>query len=315
MFYRTIAIVITLLAAISAKTVEPASFAAAKTIDAAALLLASEQVSSVPDLAKYPVNIQKNAPISTIHNDWASFHDGAALVWKADMDTDCDGIDYKCEGNPDGQSLTNWGALSAFEVPFIVIPDKFLQANPKAIPGNNVAAVICDKKIFYAILGDSNFNTPQVTGEGSWLLSRTCFPDAKINGNHGHDTPDVTYILFTGEEAVLPKTALNDNYITDFDTLRAMGDHLTTALLHNLGIPPLSPGSSTDDKPGDTPGHDNNEQDGDHPVDSPEPPEPPETPPGSAGSDFDSGASVQCPRAASFTILLVTLVVVFLVMN
>ncbi|KAI9372560.1 fungal chitosanase of glycosyl hydrolase group 75-domain-containing protein [Aspergillus egyptiacus] len=233
--------------AANAKTVQPSSFAAADNIPVAALLQASEKITSTPDHAKYPVSVQKNSPISTIHNDWASFDDGAALVWKADMDTDCDGVNYKCDGNLDGQQLTNWGALSAFEVPYIVIPDKFLQANPAAIPGNNVAAVICNKRMYYAILGDSNSNDPQVTGEASWVLSRACFPDEDINGNRGHDEPDVTYILFTGQGAVLPPTALNEKYITDFDKLREMGDHLTTALSSNLGIPLLSPDSSTDD--------------------------------------------------------------------
>jgi chitosanase len=89
-----------------------------------------------------------------------------------------------------------------------------------------------------------------VTGEASWLLSRTCFPDADLNGNRGHDEPDVTYILFAGEQAVLPETALNDKFITDFGTLRSMGDSLVTSLLGNLGIPLLPPGSHTNDTQG-----------------------------------------------------------------
>ncbi|KAL2822208.1 fungal chitosanase of glycosyl hydrolase group 75-domain-containing protein [Aspergillus cavernicola] len=292
MMFRHLIVTSLLILAVSGKAVQPASFAAANTIDVTALLSASERVKSIPDLATYPVNIKEKAPLSTIYNDWASFQDGAALVWKADMDTDCDGINYKCEGNLDGQPLTNWGALSAFEVPFIVIPDKFLQANPTAIPGNNVAAVICDKKMYYAILGDSNFNTPQVTGEASWLLANACFPDAKINGNRGHDSPDVTYILFTGEGAVLPPAALNDKYITDFDKLRAMGDHLSTALLKNLGVPPLSPGSSTHDND-----NDNGQGAGDHPVHD-------------TGSDFDSGALVRlAPKYMALLVAVVAFVV------
>lgn len=46
------------------------------------------------------------------------------------------------QGNPDGQSKTNFGALAAYEVPWIVIPDQFASAYPKEFPGNNVAAVI-----------------------------------------------------------------------------------------------------------------------------------------------------------------------------
>lgn len=83
------------------------------------------------------------------------------------MDVDCDGIDYKCkvsliflnqfislyavscadpgqssQGNPDGQSLTNFGALAAYEVPFIVIPHTFGTTYKRDLPGENIAAVI-----------------------------------------------------------------------------------------------------------------------------------------------------------------------------
>ncbi|KAL4920864.1 fungal chitosanase of glycosyl hydrolase group 75-domain-containing protein [Aspergillus aurantiobrunneus] len=278
-FDKTFSLVLTLLSplaflgAAATKTVRPSSFAASKTIDVPAILSASEKVNTVPPLATYPLSIKDNKDTSTIHSDWASFHDGAAFVFKADMDTDCDGLDYKCDGNHDGQSLTNWGALSAFEVPYIVIPQAFLEANPVAIPGNNVAAVICNKKMFYAILGDANGNDPQVTGEASWLLARTCFPKDNLSGSKGHDEADVTYILYTGSEAVLASTALDDNHITDFDKLRSMGDHLTTSLSKNLGIPPLSPSSSP---------HDDNNEGGTGDSDS--------------ESDFDSG--VQARRAA-----------------
>jgi chitosanase len=37
-----------------------------------------------------------------------------AYFWTADMDVDCDGIDYKCEGNGDGQPETKFGHLSAY---------------------------------------------------------------------------------------------------------------------------------------------------------------------------------------------------------
>lgn len=87
------------------------------------------------------------------------------------MDVDCDGLDYKCkvctllsdltvslkrdiatnsyplfffslQGNPDGQPNTNFGALAAYEVPFIVIPDKFATTYESVLPGNNIGAVI-----------------------------------------------------------------------------------------------------------------------------------------------------------------------------
>lgn len=92
---------------------------------------------------------------------------GAAFVWVADMDVDCDGLDYKCkvrrtlmsrracylieniqylldknQKNPDGQPQTNFGALAAYEVPFIVIPDKFGTTYQDMLPGNNIGAAI-----------------------------------------------------------------------------------------------------------------------------------------------------------------------------
>ncbi|OJJ03264.1 hypothetical protein ASPVEDRAFT_63056 [Aspergillus versicolor CBS 583.65] len=222
------------LGAAASKKVQPSSFAASKAINVPALLAASDMVKTVPARASYPLSLKGSKDTSTIHSDWASFQDGAAFVFKADMDVDCDGIDYKCSGNADGQAVTNWGALSAFEVPYIVIPQAFLEANPGAIPGNNVAAVICNNKMFYAILGDTNGNNPQVTGEASLLLARSCFPKDNLSGDSGHEEMDVTYILYAGPEAVLPSSAHNDKYITDFDMLRSMGDHLTTSLSANL---------------------------------------------------------------------------------
>ncbi|KAL4788653.1 fungal chitosanase of glycosyl hydrolase group 75-domain-containing protein [Aspergillus varians] len=300
-FALVLAFLLALLGAAAAKTVHPSSFAASKAIDVPALLSASEKTSKVPALATYPLTLKGSKDTSTIHSDWASFQDGAAFVFKADMDTDCDGLDYKCDGNADGQPVTNWGALSAFEVPYIVIPQAFLEANPVAIPGNNVAAVICNKKMFYAILGDTNGNNPQVTGEASLLLARTCFSKANLSGDRGHEEVDVTYIVYTGPKAVLPPTALDDNYITDFDKLRSMGDDLTTSLSRNLGISLLSPGSPPHDE------EDDSDQDGT--TDGTTEPSAPGPP------DFGSGASVQSHRPAPQLMALFVALVGLVVMN
>lgn len=74
----------------------------------------------------------------------------------------------------------------------------------------------------------SNGATPQVTGEGSLLLASKCFPTEGISGAKGHGTTDVTCkpgsdIAF---DKVLPSSAINKNFITNFDTLRTMGDEL-----------------------------------------------------------------------------------------
>ncbi|KAL4804976.1 fungal chitosanase of glycosyl hydrolase group 75-domain-containing protein [Aspergillus unguis] len=212
----------------------PASFfSAAPTMPVAALQTAAEHLRSVPKHGAYQINFDSKHK-EAIKTDWAGFKEGAAVVWTADMDVDCDGKDWNCEGNPDPQPETNWGALSAYEVPYVVIPDKYLQANKKALPGNNVAAVICNGNMFYGILGDSDSDTPQVIGEASWLMARTCFPNDGLNGAVGHDKPDVTYIVFTGKDAVLPDTAVDETYLTDFTTLRAMGDKLVNSLAENV---------------------------------------------------------------------------------
>jgi chitosanase len=58
-------------------------------------------------------------------------------------------------------------------------------------------------------------------------------------------------ILFTGKEAVLPSSALNKNYVTNFSTLRSMGDKLMTSLAKNLNL--VSGGSSPTTTTGSVP--------------------------------------------------------------
>ncbi|KAJ5594925.1 uncharacterized protein N7459_001133 [Penicillium hispanicum] len=195
-------------------------FAAATSLPVAALQSAAAKASTAANDATYPVNNDDGAAKVTIHSDWSKFD----------------------EGNQDGQAQTNFGALAAYEVPWIVIPDKFGTTYEKVLPGNNIGAVICDGKMFYGIYGDSDGDDPEVIGEASWLMARTCFPSDNLNGNAGHGSVDVTYILFTGDDAVLPSSALNDNYITNFSTLRSMGDQLMASLAKNLN---LASGGST----------------------------------------------------------------------
>ncbi|KAL5003622.1 fungal chitosanase of glycosyl hydrolase group 75-domain-containing protein [Aspergillus recurvatus] len=290
-------------ALVIAKTVHPSAFTASKAIDVAAISSMSEKVKQVPAHATYPTSINDHKGKSTIHSDWASFTEGAAFVFKADMDTDCDGVNYKCDGNADGQPLTNWGALSAFEVPYIVIPQEFMEDNPTAITGNNVAAVICNKKMFYAVLGDTNGNNRQVTGEASWLLARSCFPQEDLSGNRGHDEIDVTYILFTGPEAVLPPSAINEHHITDFGKLRSMGNHLTASLMKNLGIKRL--GSSGSSPPKDDGFHDGENDDIPTLPDVPQ-----ENGDGLSDDDFNSAASdVAAPEIMALFVAVLVLVI------
>jgi chitosanase len=185
--------------------------------------------------AKYQIN-QGSKTWSTIYTDWANFKNGSAYVWTADMDIDCDGIDYLCEGNGDGQPQTDFGALAAYEVPWIVIPETFVSKHAGDLPGNNVAAVICNGNLFYGIFGDSNGASPNVIGEASWRMGTACFPNDQISGGNGHGAVDVTYIAFSGQHAVLPSSSMTQNYITQFSTLKSMGDQLVSELSSHLGL-------------------------------------------------------------------------------
>lgn len=119
--------------------------------------------------------------------------------------------------------------------------------------------------MFYGILGDSNGDEPQVTGEASWLMARTCFPNDNLAGDKGHTKADVTCncssitsknsvanrqpdILFLGDKSVLPGDVVDENYISDFGKLKSMGDDLMNSLLSNIrlnGDVPTDPTSTS----------------------------------------------------------------------
>jgi chitosanase len=42
--------------------------------------------------------------------------------------------------------------------------------------------------------------------------------------------------VFTGDDAVMPSSAINNNYVTDFDTLKSMGDEFMADLVSSLGL-------------------------------------------------------------------------------
>jgi chitosanase len=79
--------------------------------------------------------------------------------------------------------------LDATRVPWIVIPDSFFQE--KKVPQNALSAVVCNGKLFYGIMGDTDADTPEVIGEASLLLGNSCFPDEQLNGGTGHEALDV----------------------------------------------------------------------------------------------------------------------------
>jgi len=102
---------------------------------------------------------------------------------------------YICShsGNTDGQPQTTYGNLSAYNVPYIVVPDEFVQR--KKIPENALSAVVCNGTMYYAIMGDTNGNTPEVIGEASWLMGQTCFPSLNLNGGNAYEPRDVLCMI------------------------------------------------------------------------------------------------------------------------
>ena len=92
-------------------------------------------------------------------------------------------------GNPDGQPTTDFGALSAFNVPWVVVPDAFFQKS--ILPPNSISAVVCNGKVFYGIMGDTDADHPQVIGEASFLMGQTCFPNEGLDGGNAHSGLDV----------------------------------------------------------------------------------------------------------------------------
>ncbi|KAJ7474729.1 fungal chitosanase of glycosyl hydrolase group 75-domain-containing protein, partial [Mycena latifolia] len=157
-----------------------------------------------------------------IYGDWSNLPHVSAFHFMADMDIDCDGVDWNCPGNSgDGQKQTAFGALNATAVPWFVLPQSFADAQGKSLKSNALGAIICDGKMFYAIFGDTNGANPEVIGEGSLALGQACFQTnkIKISGATGHDQRDVAYIVFGQEvpENVGEKTI-------DLAALKDLGD-------------------------------------------------------------------------------------------
>ncbi|TQV98430.1 fungal chitosanase [Cordyceps javanica] len=210
-------------------------FAGDASLPISKIASAVTKMTKTPKDATYILS-NDNHNKATIHSDWANLSKGAAYAFVADMDVDCDGIDSHCKGNDDGQGDTNFGALAAYEVPYVVIPDKFQSEHQNELAGNNLVAVICNGKLYYGVFGDTDGDSPQEIGEASWLLANTCFPGQGLNGGKGHTDADVTYIFFTGDDSVLPDSAIGKNYLTNFQALKSLGDKLMKDLVSRVNL-------------------------------------------------------------------------------
>ncbi|KAJ7174936.1 fungal chitosanase of glycosyl hydrolase group 75-domain-containing protein [Mycena filopes] len=233
-------------------------FAADPSINVAAIYAAVQKATANPaPSGSFPTTTDDGGKQVQIYGDFPLLggssgmnKSGAAATSKtapstfhfiADMDTDCDGTDENCTGNPDGQSETSFGALSAAAVPYFVLPLSFTEnkENKAVLRDNALGAIICDGKMFYGIYGDQDGDKPEEIGEASILMGRTCFPDTTIDGAHGHSEVDVAYIVF-GEQVPdgVPSEGSKESKI-DLAALKKLGDEQMTLLQSALGITPL----------------------------------------------------------------------------
>ncbi|KAJ7171129.1 fungal chitosanase of glycosyl hydrolase group 75-domain-containing protein [Mycena filopes] len=220
----------------TAPKIDPKTFAADSSFDVPAIYAAAKAANKTkaPGISTYATTYQADH-MSVIYADWQHLKHVSVFHFMADMDIDCDGTDYDCAGNSGGDPETRFGALDASSVPWYVLPEKFFepQNKAKALKGNDLGAIICNGKMFYAIFGDSNGATPQVIGEGSLLLGQACFPDEPISGNYGHGQRDVAYLVFgnkvpTGINMKSPKI--------DIAALKELGDQQVKLLVGDLKL-------------------------------------------------------------------------------
>ncbi|KAL8849082.1 MAG: hypothetical protein Q9221_005926 [Calogaya cf. arnoldii] len=173
----------------------------------------------------------------------------------ANMDIDCDGdlsnpVDGRCGKSQDTQGQTSFKsqvqAASGRKVsdlnsnihPYVVFgnerDDGGATFNPKSvgIKPLSVMAVVCGDKMFYGVWGDTNGDDgPPLVGEASLSLATACYGKS-MNGNNGHDTADVLYIAFPGDDAV-PGSSANwgaSNFQQFEDSITALGSSLVARL-------------------------------------------------------------------------------------
>ncbi|PBK70246.1 hypothetical protein ARMSODRAFT_974720 [Armillaria solidipes] len=220
------------LCAYLATVAAAAGFAADPSIDVSAIYAASQTgaVAKTNIIVSFPASTGGEENVQ-IYGDWLNLDGVSAYYFTADMDVDCDGVDFQCSGNPDGQSETSFGALDAASVPWYVIPQTFWDAH-RDIKPNALGAVICDGKMFYGIFGDTNGDDPEVIGEASLVLAQACFPDENLDGDNGHTPLDVLFRVDIIFGSKVPSGVGKEKI--DIGALKTLGDEqvqlLATAL-------------------------------------------------------------------------------------
>ncbi len=151
-----------------------------------------------------------------------------AIWFKADMDIDCDGgSTIICKNDRSYQSdtscVTSSGEpLDAAKLPFIVLPQNSngWRDLDYGIRCGNVAAVIYNGKVEFGIVGDRG---PEgVVGEASYAMAERL--GVNPDPNSGGTASGVTYIVFTGSNAIARPTE-------DHDRAVEIGESLLTELI------------------------------------------------------------------------------------
>jgi hypothetical protein len=149
-----------------------------------------------------------------------------AIWFKADLDIDCDGgstSECRADKNylPDTSCVTSEGKpLDASNLPFFVLPidSNGFKLSDYGIGCGSVGAIIYNGRIEYGILGDRG---PRgVIGEASYAMAKRLGIDS--DPNSGGVASGVTYIVFAGDRAVLPRP------IEDHSRAVVLGEKLAT---------------------------------------------------------------------------------------
>ena len=157
-----------------------------------------------------------------------------AIWFKADMDIDCDGgSTITCKEDrtylPDTSCVTSSGEpLDAAKLPFIVLPQNSngWRDLDYDIGCGTVAAVIYNGKVEFGIVGDRG---PEgVVGEASYAMAERL--GVNPDPNSGGTASGVTYIVFTGSNAVARSTENHDRAVE-------IGGSLLTELIAQNSAP------------------------------------------------------------------------------
>ncbi len=196
----------------------PEAVVAAPT--ASELLNITESCSPLPNVSQFKTDA--SAAAATI----PLCRSKGAIWFKADLDIDCDGGSTpECKADkyylPETSCSTSEGKpLDASNLPFFVLPrnSNGFNAADYGVRCGSVGAVIYNGKVEYAILGDRG--PDGVIGEASYAMAKRL--GINPDPNSGGIASGVTYIVFTGSAAVLPKP------IENHSSAVALGEKLAT---------------------------------------------------------------------------------------